>query len=198
MNFAKRLLIVFGAVALAAIIGTIITPKALHAVATAVNVVNLRTNPVPVRDANSPDIYPFVLPFCTNTFVAGQCTLAGGGNGGSATIPATTPDGVAVLFADIDNFSATCNSFANNATNQEVSVSTTFQGLLGGNPLVPSGTSATWTFIVPTMNTAFAIANQPTRIYADPGSTISVTQNFTSIAPTLPCAVTLSGHLVTQ
>jgi hypothetical protein len=47
MNFAKRLLMVFGAVALAAIIGTILTPKALHAVATAVQVVNPPANPVP-------------------------------------------------------------------------------------------------------------------------------------------------------
>jgi hypothetical protein len=46
MNFAKRLLMVFGAVALAAIIGVMLTPKALHAVATAVQVVNTSAQPV--------------------------------------------------------------------------------------------------------------------------------------------------------
>lgn len=40
MKFAKRLLMVSGAVSLAGILAVILTPKAVHAVATAVNVVN--------------------------------------------------------------------------------------------------------------------------------------------------------------
>jgi hypothetical protein len=194
----KRTLAVIVGAGLLVAVGAMFGPRAAHAiVATLVNVVNPRTNPVPVREANSPDIYPFVLSFCTNRFVAGQCTFVGASNGGSATIPSTTPDGVAVLFADIDNFSATCAFPSNNATNQEVSVSTAFQGLLGGDPTIPFGTFGTWAFPVPPVNTGLAITNQPTRIYADPGSTISISQNFTS-SPASPCAVTLSGHLVTQ
>jgi hypothetical protein len=47
MNFAKRLLMVSGAVMLAGMVGILLTPKALHAVATAVQVVNSSANPVP-------------------------------------------------------------------------------------------------------------------------------------------------------
>jgi hypothetical protein len=47
MQFAKRLLMVFGAVMLAGIVGVLLTPKALHAVATAVQIVNPPANPVP-------------------------------------------------------------------------------------------------------------------------------------------------------
>ena len=188
MNFAKRLLMVAGAVALAGIVGVLLTPKALHAVvATAVNVVNQQSNPVPVREANSPDIYPFVLQFCTTTGVTGQCTIAGGLNGGSATVPPTTPDGVTVLFADIDNFSANC-TLPNSAADQVVTVSTSFQGVFRGDQ---------WAFRVPQINPFVAITNQPTRIYADPGSLVSVAVGG-SIPPAQTCAVTLSGHLVTH
>lgn len=200
MNFAKRLLMVSGAVMLAGIVGVLFTPKALHAVATAVNVVNQQSNPVPVREANSPDIYPFVLQFCTTTLVAGKCTFSGGSNGGSATsggsnggsatVPSTTPDGVTVLFADIDDFSANC-TLPNNAVDQEVEVFTTFQSQ--GIP----GSFDLWTFRVPQINPFAGITNQPTRIYADPGSTILVDLNG-SIPQARTCAITLSGHLVTH
>jgi hypothetical protein len=54
MNFAKKLVVVFGAVALAAIIGTILTPKVAQAVATLVQVANDAAHPVPV--ANPPSV----------------------------------------------------------------------------------------------------------------------------------------------
>lgn len=45
MNFAKRLLMVFGAVMLAGILGVILTPKVAHAVATLVDVARNEENP---------------------------------------------------------------------------------------------------------------------------------------------------------
>ena len=158
------------------------------------NISNLASNPVPVREGNSPDIYPFVLQFCVNQTVngvmtAGECTSAGGLNGNSTTIPSSTPDNVAVLFADIDNLSAVCTFFAtNNAADQVLTVGTAFQGVFGGD---------SWEFSVPHVNNTFAITNQNTRIYADPGSQISVSLNGSSPQAT-PCGVTLSGHLVTH
>src|SRR5579864_7903043 len=194
MNFARRLLMVSGAVMLAGIVGVLFTPKALQAVATAVNVVNQQANPVPVREANSPDIYPFVIQFCINgqvngTFFSGECTVDGSNNGSSSTIPSTTPDNVAVLFADIDNVSAVCTFLStNNAVDQVLTVGTTFQGVFGGD---------TWEFLVPHISNVFAITNQGTRIYADPGSQIFVSLNGSN-PQAKPCGVTLSGHLVTH
>jgi hypothetical protein len=50
MNFAKRLLMVAGAVALAGILGAQLAPKAAHGiVATLVQVVNTAANPVPTQ-----------------------------------------------------------------------------------------------------------------------------------------------------
>jgi hypothetical protein len=45
MNFAKRLLMVFGAASLAGILGVILTPKVAHAVATLVDVARNEENP---------------------------------------------------------------------------------------------------------------------------------------------------------
>ena len=195
MKFAKGLLMVFGAIAVAAIIGAIVTPKSLHAViATAVSVVNQQSNPVPVREANSPDIYPFVLQFCVNgqignTIFGGECTTAGSNNGASTTVPSTTPDNTPVLFADIDDVSAVCTFFSNGpAVNQVLTVDTTFQGVFGAD---------SWEFLVPQVNNLFAVTNQTARIYADPGSQIQVSLNGSN-PQARPCGVTLSGHLVTH
>jgi hypothetical protein len=186
----KRMRKTLGAIlgaGLLVVVGGMFGPRTAHAVVAAlVNVVNTQANPVPVREANSPDIYPFVLQFCTNPQATGECTISGDNNGGSTTIPTTTPDNVVVLFADIDNFSSVCFFGSHNAADQLVDVFTVFQGNL-----------AEWGFIVPHINTDFATVNQGTRIYADPGSTINVSLNG-SIPHAQSCAVTLSGHLVTR
>jgi hypothetical protein len=52
MNFAKRMLMVVGGVAVAGLLGAILTPKAAHGiVATLVQVVNTPANPVPTVQA---------------------------------------------------------------------------------------------------------------------------------------------------
>src|SRR5260370_5095264 len=62
MNFAKRLLMIAGAVALAAIVGVILTPKAAHGiVATLVQVVNPPSQPVPVADQDARNSFEIVL-----------------------------------------------------------------------------------------------------------------------------------------
>jgi len=74
MNVVKRLLVVFGTVMLAGIIGVLLTPKALHAVATAVQVVNTFANPVPTWRTDNDGRNPVRLDFTgfsNNTFFSG-------------------------------------------------------------------------------------------------------------------------------
>lgn len=55
MNFAKRLLMVAGVVALTGMFGAALTPKAAHAVVAAlVQVTNTSANPVPNQDVDNP------------------------------------------------------------------------------------------------------------------------------------------------
>jgi hypothetical protein len=75
MNFAKRLLMVFGAVALAAIVGTILTPKALHAVATAVQVVNDAAHPVPIEQTDDPARSAFLQVANCNFNNSSECRV---------------------------------------------------------------------------------------------------------------------------
>lgn len=74
MRFAKRLLMVAGAVALAGILGVAIAPKAAHAiVATLVTVTNTTANPVGTSDANNGAFQPvhFVISLNDNTGSSG-------------------------------------------------------------------------------------------------------------------------------
>jgi hypothetical protein len=93
MNFAKRVLMVAGAVALAAIVGAIVTPKATHAViSTLVQMTNTVSNPGVIEDVSktSSSIVDLICPtigvgsdFC-------QQVLPGGGiaAGGFYIVPA--------------------------------------------------------------------------------------------------------------
>ena len=57
MNFAKRMLMVVGGVAVAGLLGAILTPKAAHGiVATLVQVANTSANPVPVTPTQLPAV----------------------------------------------------------------------------------------------------------------------------------------------
>jgi hypothetical protein len=85
MNFAKKLLMVGGAIALAGIFGALLAPKAAHGiVATLVQVVNTSANPVPVKE---------------------QRTLAGGGQffdvGPGGSVSLAVPAGTVLTDAHI-------------------------------------------------------------------------------------------------
>lgn len=162
-----------------------LAPGANVSVANAVNGTGIV--PLVVRVTSSADAYPILLQFCrVSPSVATLCGLTAASNGTSTTIPATTPDGLTVKFADIDNFNSECNFAQGNATAQEVEVDFYLQGNL-----------AEYAFPVPQVNNAHAMTNERTHIYADAGSAISIGQNF-GIGLATGCAVTLSGHLVPQ
>src|ERR1700690_1584767 len=87
MNFAKRILMFVGFVVLAAILTSVLAPKATHAlVATLVQVSNTPSSPVPNRDVDSP-AHATVVPlgcFASPQPFNGGGTCARRGRGGSA------------------------------------------------------------------------------------------------------------------
>lgn len=77
MKFAKRLLMVFGAVMLAGMVGVILTPKAAHAlVATLVQVANTSANPVPVTNADEPFAGMCNMPFFEFPGISETCNVS--------------------------------------------------------------------------------------------------------------------------
>jgi hypothetical protein len=177
MNFAKRLLMVFGAVAIAAIIATILTPKALHAVATAVNVVNQQANPVLSRNVDNPDAYPFEFSFCFVNNAFTTCT------GVSPSIPTTTSDGRLVKLAVIDRV----YFLTGQPANQVVDLFEIFQG----NPFSESFN------VSQSSNSSGGILNTGTRIYVDPGTQIGAHVEIL-IPGASGVTINMSGHLVAQ
>ena len=74
MNFAKRLLMVAGAVALAGIFGALLAPKTTHAiVATAVYMVNTAATPGLVSNIDNPGR----IPYQSIANMTGKCPLGG-------------------------------------------------------------------------------------------------------------------------
>lgn len=75
MNFAERLLMVCGAVALAGMVGVILTPKVAHAVATLVQVANTPANPVPIQRTDDPARSAFLQVANCNFNNASECLV---------------------------------------------------------------------------------------------------------------------------
>jgi hypothetical protein len=94
MKFAKRLLMVAGAVALAGLFGVMLAPKAVHAVvSTLVTVSNTSTNPVPTVSTDA-----------SQAFVqGGSCSLVGTNFCGASVL--TVPSGDTAV---IESFSGEC------------------------------------------------------------------------------------------
>ncbi len=75
MNFAKRILMVAGAVALAGILGALLAPKTTHAiVATAVDMVNPASAPGLVSNIDNPGR----IPYQATVDLTGKCPPGGG------------------------------------------------------------------------------------------------------------------------
>src|SRR5260370_14026646 len=175
MNFAKRLLMIAGAVALAAIVGVILTRKAAHGiVATMVQVVNPPSQPVPVADQDARNSFEIVL--C----VASPQPL---GCPDNFTVPATTASAQPVERLVIEFVSFGCDAEARINLRSET-------GIVEGQP-APGIFFHTFS-LTASANSGFAAAT-PVRIYADPGSTIKAEQFVGTL-----CFVNVSGHLVSQ
>lgn len=178
MNFAKRVLIVAGAVALAGILGALLAPKAAHGiVATLVQVVNTAANPVLSRNVDNPDAYPFEFTFC---FVNNQFTTC---TGVSPSIPTTTSDGRVVKLAVIDRIYLQTGQPANNV----VDLSETFQGNFFEESFNVTQSS----------NSNGGVLNTGTRIYVDPGTQIGARLEILMPGAS-GVTIIMSGHLVAQ
>jgi hypothetical protein len=149
---------------LAMLVLIVVTPRAAHAITAAlVQVVNTSANPIPNRDQDNPAQQPF-------QFLAQPDTRGTGTNRAETDI--NVPAGKRLVIEYVSAGIA--------AGNGSVSVETT-----------AGGSQAAWYFIdqaAPVFTRGFF----PTRIYADPGSTVSVTV----FGANTQADVELSGHYV--
>jgi len=187
MNFAKRLLMVAGAVALAGVLSIMLTPKAVHAVvSTLVTVVNTPANSVPTSDAGAAN-EPFEFEAISRTtpfFYA------------SFTTPSTTADGRAVYRLIIEEVTASCSGLSAPTSGVRVS-GFPFSGA-GGNLGLNNGSENDHYFPFPNNPEAgLQVLAQQTRIYVDPGVTVSM-NTFSAFESSGVCAYTASGHFIVQ
>jgi hypothetical protein len=155
MNFAKRLLMVAGAVALAGMLSILLTPKAMHAVvSTLVTVVNTSANPALNQDVDNPGRAPFTA----------QCSANGPASALSTpTCSISAPTGKRIV---IENISG--EVFFNSGRLSSVAVDSIANGTGARQYVVPTDTGVEYGgFGTSTFNT-------PTRLYADPGSTLTI------------------------
>jgi hypothetical protein len=185
MRFARRLLMVAGAVALAGILGVAVAPKAAHAiVATLVTVTNTTANPVGTSDANNGAFQPvrFVISVNDN---AGAASLVGTG----PTVPANKRLVV-----------------------ENISVYATIGGDEQLDAVWFSNSSANYVLVNPQTTDKYAIGtgaeegfysyNRPVTAYFDPGDTLQL-QVFrapippaSGLTPTFLVNMYVTGHYV--
>jgi hypothetical protein len=186
MNFAKRLLMVTGTVALAGVLSVMLTPKAVYAVvSTLVTVVNTSANSVPTSDggaAHEPfEFEAIARPNSVNEII------------GTFTVPSTTADGRTVQRLVIEEVTAQCSGLSAPAAGIRV----------GGFPF--SGAGAHLGFgsddhYFPFPNNPASgqqVLAQETRIYVDPGVTV-IMNTFEAFENSGGCAYTASGHFIVQ
>lgn len=184
MKFAKRLLMVAGAVALAGLFSVMLAPKAVHAVvATLVQVSNTSANPVPTLSTN--------ISGRTAFDIAVGDVLFSGGSGVSITLGSVPPNTIAV----IQNFSGRC-AIEQGTSISEVLLSYTGQvgldeAVAVPGPAIPFGAAARSTFAGVDPNYAFGGSS---------GSIVSLTI-ATSASETGSadfCDAKISGYFVAQ
>jgi hypothetical protein len=112
MQFAKRLLMVAGAVTLTGLLGVAIIPKAAHAiVATLVQVVNTSANPVPTYDSGTRFEASICYGFGPVSAASNACVPDANTN--TFKVPMVTSAGAPVKRLVVDNVSGVCSSFNN-------------------------------------------------------------------------------------
>ena len=198
MQFAKRLLMGAGAVALAGLLGVMIAPKATHGVvATLVQVTNTAANPVLNRDIDRSENQPFSTSLCYGSGGAFPCYL-GESQPSSFVVPSTTSDGSAVAELVIDYVDGSCS-----ATAGGVLIDVVIGTSVSKNTVNSIGSA--YHFFPLLQNPNITASNQghiftwsaPARIFADPGSTVSFVAD-SQIDTTFGCTVNVTGHLARQ
>ncbi|MFZ0639522.1 MAG: hypothetical protein WA020_12105 [Candidatus Acidiferrales bacterium] len=197
MKFAKRLLMVAGAVALAGLVGVMLAPKAVHAVvATLVEVENTSANPVPVTDGTDIAEQPFETTICkdTGSGICGALATAVGLSvtpPASFTVPATDSAGDSVKMLVIRFVSGICGgptsapALLTSVPANAVNGVTTAVNFLDLGVLPTTTTSGTT--VIGEVN-----VDTPTNIVAAPGSTVSM---FAELSSGSGCWLTVNGYL---
>ncbi len=191
MKIMKRLLMGIGATALVALLLTLITPKAAHAVVAAlVEVANTSTNPVPNADVNAPGEEPFQTQICeTLGSFPGACS----GTPGDFTVPSTTSDGLSVKRLVVEQISAQC-AFVGAVSHPSATLS--FQT----NENEVNGTVFPAVIPLPLVASISGGYNSSARVraYADPGTSPAWTVRYEGSSTGLTCTYTIVGSLVTH
>jgi hypothetical protein len=193
MGLAKRLLMGMGAVTFAVLIGTVLAPKAAHAlVSTLVQVVNTPANPVPNADVNAPGEEPFQTALCL-AIPGGSCPSLPF----NFVVPATTSDGLTVKRLVIEEMNVVCTITGTashiqtymptlmneNQVNGEAHVANTYL------PLSPSSPG----------NSSVLVSSLAARAYADPGTTVEpYLFGDIGVGSSLTCTYNVAGYFVTH
>ncbi len=184
MNILRKTITTLGGVFLAALLITALAPKAARGVAAAlVEVTNTASNAVPTEDG--PGNFPFTATTCDNS---SGCFP---GQAQSFDVPLTTSTGLPVKRLVIEDVSAQCNIASGDSVWVAVTVPFSADNVqLGHTAVVQYSFPSTLT------NTTNAVVHQTTRIYADPGASVSTyiaNGNNGDV-----CFFTLAGHLETK
>jgi hypothetical protein len=195
MIFMKRLLMGFGAVALAGTLLSLVAPKAVHAaVAALVLVTNTSANPVPNADVNAPGEEPFQTQLCISTDPSNPCVLPG-----SFIVPTSTSDGLSIKRLVTEHISASCTESAtvtnlltamNFPMNENQVNGSAFNGVIY-LPLTPAPG---------TLGGRNPVASLAVRAYADPGALVgpSYQDFFSPSSGTIHCSYTVVGYYLTH
>jgi hypothetical protein len=191
MRLAKRMFMGLGVTALAALIVTLVAPKAVHAaVAALVEVTNTSSNPVPNADVNASGEEPFQTFLCS---AGGDLTCT---NPSTFTVPATTSDGLSVKRLVIEFLSVNCTNFGGS----DLRVNLTAQinenpvngGALIGNTVLPLAPSSPGT-------SGYPLGSMFMRAYADPLTIVSVgVEGAFGTSSGVLCYFTVVGDFVTH
>jgi hypothetical protein len=193
MQFAKRLFLGLGAIALMALLLTLAAPKTVHGlVATLVQVANTTGNPVPNRDVDDPGHATLVVLSCAsithpndNFFAcfpqnASQCC-----SGPTYVVPA----GYRLAIQEVDGICSTPNNQSINYLG--LVVSTNGYSTPHWLPLVNQGAGEPTTVPQTILENELAV-----HFYADPGSSLVFGGYQSDSTNNTTCTFTVSGYLV--
>ena len=193
MRLLKQALAVFGTVLLFAVILTIVTPKAAHAVvATLVEVANTSANPVAVTQGAELATEPFATMLCEDDSSGSLCAGTGAVleeiPPSSFTVPSTDSAGHPVKALVIQFVSGQCNAAA-------VALVTTVpaNGVNGVTKMANILTLVAQPSVSGTSTTTGPNVDQMTSIVAGPGSTVSMLAAFPPTGAI--CELAVNGYL---
>ncbi|MGA2810980.1 MAG: hypothetical protein ABSG16_06240 [Candidatus Acidiferrum sp.] len=180
MNIAKRVLMFIGFVVLAAALVSVLAPKATHAlVATLVQVANTPANPVPNRDADSPE---------HATTVVSSCSVTTGPGPGAGVFCVPYPGSPAGKRLVIEQLEANCSApKGNNVTQPFIAFYVGGVQTSHNFPMISQGDDSTYVYYT---------ANQPVRYYVDPDSQILFSAATTDTTGGTTCSLQVDGYLV--